>query len=103
MTSNRLAQRAVAHPLTLAGFTVYSLAWFAFERGNIGWDGFAAIAGIYLAVLIVRGQTPDIMASQAKLDAVVKATPGASNELVRAEERDEAEIDALREAPCPTA
>lgn len=91
MTLNRIAQRAVAHPATLIGFG-YCLAWFAVERGNIGWGGFATIVGIYLAILIVRGQSPE----QAKLDAIVKAFPEASDELIRAEERDEHEIEAMR-------
>lgn len=96
MTLNRIAQRVVSHPATLFGFTLYSMAWFATERGNIGWDGFATIFGIYLAVLIVRGQNPDTLAQQAKLDALVEADPRASDALIRAEERDEEEIEALR-------
>lgn len=57
-----------------------------------------SVAAWLFAILLLVAQRSGNAALHAKLDELIRVTE-ARNELIRAEERDEQEIEALREAP----
>lgn len=59
-------------------------------------DTAMTVIGYWLAVLVLTAQARDTAAVQAKLDELIRATAGARDTLIRAEDRDPAEIDARR-------
>ena len=86
--------RQQASPWFLAAFltVVTALALVSIDASNF----FISIVTATSVLLTAGGLRRMWAAAMAKLDALVDATPGACNELVRAEERDEAEIEGLR-------
>lgn len=90
----RIAEFA-SRPLAQLGFILLCLAWL--------WIGYAvdlltlalSMLAITFTQMVLAAQHRDTLALHAKLDGLIEVTD-ASNDLIRAETKTEAEIDALR-------
>ena len=102
----RLALVAARWSSSSLGFTSAALvvvAWLAIgpalhfsESWQLVINTGTTIVTLLMVFLIQRSQSKDALAIQLKLDEIVAALAGASNELVAVEELSEAELDVLR-------
>jgi low affinity Fe/Cu permease len=72
--------------------------WFALERASFGFHAVATIAVWLMTLLIQRAEHRDSQAMHAKLDELLHAQVGASNELTLMDEKEPEEIEQLRSA-----
>jgi low affinity Fe/Cu permease len=86
--------RVTARAWFLGGFNLVLVALLlvGLDVGNL----FISIVTAELVILAAVTARAGMQALHAKLDALIHATDGASDALMRAEERDEAEIAELR-------
>lgn len=84
-----------ARPLAQLGFIALCLAWLWIGYGVDLLTLALSMLAITLTQMVLAAQRRDTMALHAKLDGLIGVTD-ASNDLIRAEQKTEAEIDALR-------
>lgn len=90
--------RTFGNPWFHLVWIAYGAYWFFAEKANIGFDGWLALFTIAATFIIQSSQNTDTLALHVKLDALIHAASEASDDLMRAEEKTEAEIEQLR--PC---
>jgi len=95
--------RAAAHPAAFVSAVGAVGLWLALGPAS-GWsdtwhvvaDAVMTVIGFWLAFLVLVAQSRDTAAVQAKLDELIRATAGARDGMIRAEECDTDEIEARR-------
>ncbi len=85
-----------ATPLSFALVAVLTLVWYFVEPQSLDWHGMATVATLVMTLLIHRSTHRDAQAVQAKLDALIRALPEASDALAAIDEREPEEIERHR-------
>lgn len=86
-----------ASPWAFAVFLVYVVAWLIFGGHERGWHELATIATWLMTLCIQRAEHRDTQAIHAKLDALLRATPGAEDELSEIDREEPEVIEQHRE------
>jgi len=86
-----------AHPASFLFVFVFATIWYAVERHSLDWHGIATLVTLVIALLIQRAAYRDAQAIQAKLDALLKAIPNASNALAAIDEKEPEDIERHRD------
>jgi len=103
MQSNPLARALTAFgvwtatPWAFGAFLLYAVAWVVFERDTLDWHGYATLATWLMTLCIQRAEHRDTQALHGKLDALIRATPGAQDGLTRLDEEEPETIEKHRE------
>jgi low affinity Fe/Cu permease len=87
-----------ASPWAFGLFAIYVLAWLVFGGHERGWHELATIATWLMTLCIQRAEHRDTQAIHAKLDALIRATPEARNDLTSVDREEPEVIEAHREA-----
>ncbi len=85
-----------AHPSSFLFVIAFTAIWYLVERHSLDWHGIATLVTLIIALLIHRATHRDAQALQAKLDALIRAVPQASNELAAIDEKEPEEIEQHR-------
>lgn len=86
-----------AHPAAFGLLAAFAAAWMAFGWGNLDWADAAALATLFMTLLIQRAEHRDTLAIHAKLDELLRTSGDARNELVRLDEQEPESIERHRE------
>jgi low affinity Fe/Cu permease len=86
-----------AHPAAFVLVTCYGIAWFIFDRETLNWYGIAALATLFMTLVIQRAEHRDTQAIHAKLDELLKADKNARTEMREIDKRDAETIERYRE------
>jgi len=86
-----------AHPSFFLFVIAFTAIWYVVERHSLDWHGIATLVTLIIALLIHRSTHRDAQAVQAKLDALIRAVPSASNALATIDEREPEEIERHRD------
>jgi low affinity Fe/Cu permease len=89
-----LTSRPSAFLLVLA----FAAVWFVLDRATFDFHAVATIAVWLMTLLIQRAEHRDAQAMHAKLDELLHAQAGASNELTLMDEKEPEEIEQHRSA-----
>lgn len=81
-----------AHPLSFVLVLALTVIWYIVERHSLDWHGAATVVTLIIALLIHRATHRDTQAVQAKLDALIRALPEASNTVASIDKREPEEI-----------
>jgi low affinity Fe/Cu permease len=74
----------------------YPTVWFVFDRATFDFHAIATIAIWLMTLLIQRAEHRDAQAMHAKLDELLHAQAGASNQLTLMDEKEPEEIEQHR-------
>jgi low affinity Fe/Cu permease len=102
MHSNPLARALTAlgvwtaSPWAFGVFAVYAVAWLTIGIDHFEWHGGATLATWLMTLCIQRAEHRDTQAIHAKLDALIRATPAARNELTKVDQEEPEVIEARR-------
>jgi low affinity Fe/Cu permease len=102
MHSNPLARALTAlgvwtaSPWAFGVFAVYAVAWLTIGIDHFEWHGGATLATWLMTLCIQRAEHRDTQAIHAKLDALIRATPAARNELTKVDQEEPETIEARR-------
>lgn len=94
--------KPLGSPIVVLVLLIYSVGWFITERGNIGWDGFGAIAGLLLVIIIQSSQNRDSAALHAKIDELITAVKEADSSFAELEKKTDKEIEAKKHHSTPS-
>jgi low affinity Fe/Cu permease len=86
-----------ASPWAFLIFALYMVAWCVFGTHELNWHGMATAATWLMTLCIQRAEHRDTQALQAKIDALIRATPGAEDALTRIDEQEPEAIERRRE------
>jgi len=86
-----------ANPLSFAFVATFTVVWYLVERHSLDWHGIATLVTLIIALLIHRATHRDAQAVQAKLDALIRAVPSASDALASIDEKEPEEIERHRD------
>ena len=86
-----------ANPASFLFVAVFTLVWYLVERHSLDWHGIATLVTLVIALLIQRAAYRDGQAIQAKLDALIRASPEASNALASIDEKEPEDIERHRD------
>lgn len=81
-----------SRPAAFGIFFVYAVAWLAIGNG-FEWHSFATLATWGMTLVIQRAEHRDTQAIHAKLDELLHATTGASNEVAGIDDKDAEEVE----------
>ena len=87
----------VAHPGAFLAVMVFTVVWLVFDRQSLDWHGGAALATLFMTLLIQRAEHRDTQAIHAKLDELLRASGRARNELARLDDKEPETIEQDRE------
>jgi low affinity Fe/Cu permease len=87
-----------ASPWAFLLFAAYVGAWCAFGSHALGWHEVATIATWLMTLCIQRAEHRDTQALQAKIDALIRAVPGAEDALTHIDEEEPEAIERRRNA-----
>jgi len=87
-----------ASPWAFLLFAAYVAAWGAFGSHALGWHEVATIATWLMTLCIQRAEHRDTQALQAKIDALIRAVPGAEDALTHIDEEEPEVIERRRNA-----
>ena len=87
-----------AHPSAFLIVAAYALGWYVFEKETLDWHGIATLSTWTMTLFIQRAEHRDTQAIHAKLDALIRATPDARNDLTSVDQEEPEVIEAHREA-----
>lgn len=90
-----------AHPSALLFVVAFTVIWYVVERHSLDWHGIATVVTLIVALLVHRSTHRDAQAVQAKLDALIRAVPTASDALANIDEHEPEEIEEHRNGPAP--
>jgi low affinity Fe/Cu permease len=102
MHSNPLARALTAlgvwtaSPWAFGVFALYAVAWLTIGFDHFEWHGGATLATWLMTLCIQRAEHRDTQAIHAKLDALIRATPAARNELTKVDQEEPETIEARR-------
>jgi low affinity Fe/Cu permease len=85
-----------ANPLSFAFVAIFTLVWYVVERHTLDWHGIATVLTLIIALVIHRSTHRDAQALHAKLDALIRAVPSASDALADIDEKEPEEIELHR-------
>ena len=85
-----------AHPSSFLFVIAFTAIWYLVERHSLDWHGIATVVTLVIALLIHRATHRDAQALQAKLDALIRALPAASDALATIDEKEPEEIERHR-------
>ncbi len=85
-----------AHPSSFLFVIAFTAIWYLVERHSLDWHGIATVVTLIIALLIHRAAHRDAQAVQAKLDALIRAVPQASNQLAGIDDKEPEEIEEHR-------
>jgi low affinity Fe/Cu permease len=88
-----------AHPASFLFVIAFTAIWYLVERHSLDWHGIATVVTLIIALLIHRATHRDAQAIQAKLDALIRAVPSASNALAAIDAKEPEEIERHRSGP----
>jgi len=86
-----------ASPWAFAVFVLYTVLWLVFGLHEINWHSVATLATWLMTLCIQRAEHRDTQAIHAKLDALIRATPGAQDGLTTLDQEEPETIEAHRE------
>ena len=69
-----------------------TVIWYFVDRHSLNWHGGATVATLIIALLIHRSTHRDAQAVQAKLDALIRALPEASDTVAAIDQKEPEEI-----------
>jgi low affinity Fe/Cu permease len=87
----------IARPAAFVMVACYAVAWFIFEPDSINWHGVAALATLFMTLVIQRAEHRDTQAIHAKLDELLKADKNTRTEVREIDKKDPEAIERLRE------
>ena len=90
-----------AHPAAFLAVAGYAALWYAVERQTLDMHGVATLVTLVIALLIQRAEHRDTQAIHAKLDALIKAQPNASNALAGIDKQQPEDIERHRDGKPP--
>jgi low affinity Fe/Cu permease len=85
-----------ARPSAFVIVGLYALAWGIFAPEELNWHGVATLVVWLMTLVIQRAEHRDTQAIQAKLDELLRAQAGASNDLTHIDREEPEEIEAAR-------
>jgi low affinity Fe/Cu permease len=85
-----------ASPWAFGVFLLYAVAWLTIGLDHFEWHGGATLATWLMTLCIQRAEHRDTQAIHAKLDALIRATPAARNELTKLDQEEPEAIEARR-------
>jgi low affinity Fe/Cu permease len=85
-----------ANPLSFVFVLAMTATWYFVERHSLDWHGMATVVTLLIALLIHRATHRDAQAVQAKLDALIRAMPEASNTVAAIDDKEPEEIEQHR-------
>jgi low affinity Fe/Cu permease len=77
-------------------FAAYVAVWCSFEAHALDWHGVATLATWLMTLCIQRAEHRDTQALQAKIDALIRAVPGAEHALTHIDKEEPEEIERRR-------
>jgi low affinity Fe/Cu permease len=86
-----------ASPWAFGVFLLYVISWLIFGGHERGWHEAATIATWLMTLCIQRAEHRDTQALQAKIDALIRALPGAHDGLTKIDEEEPETIENHRE------
>ena len=86
-----------AHPAAFVLVACFGIAWFIFDRESLNWHGLAALATLFMTLVIQRAEHRDTQAIHAKLDELLKADKNARTEMREIDKKDAEAIERYRE------
>lgn len=86
-----------ARPAAFLVVGAYTGVWLILEPDTLDLHGFATLATWMMTLFIQRAEHRDTQAIHAKLDELLHAHSGASNELTKADEREPEELERYRD------
>jgi low affinity Fe/Cu permease len=87
-----------ASPWAFGVFALYTLLWLVFGLHELNWHSVATLATWLMTLCIQRAEHRDTQAIHAKLDALIRATPAARNEITGVDDEEPETIEARRAA-----
>jgi low affinity Fe/Cu permease len=90
-----------AHPAAFLIVAVYGVLWFIFQPNTFDWHGIATLAVWLMTLLIQRAEHRDTQAIHAKLDELLHAQAGASNEVMKVDQEEPEDIEKSRKIQNP--
>ena len=88
-----------AHPASFLFVIAFTAIWYLVESHSLDWHGIATIVTLIIALLVHRATHRDAQAVQAKLDALIRAVPSASDALAAIDDKEPEEIEQHRNGP----
>ena len=85
-----------AYPGAYVVLGAFALLWAVFSPDTLGWHGAAALATLFMTLLIKRAERRDTLALHAKLDGILHALGDARSELSSVDEKEPEEIERER-------
>jgi low affinity Fe/Cu permease len=85
-----------ASPWAFLLFAAYAAAWAAFGTQPLEWHEVATLATWLMTLCIQRAEHRDTQALQAKIDALIRAVPGAEDALTHIDEEEPEVIERRR-------
>ena len=85
-----------AHPAAFGIVAAYGVLWFIFQPHTFDWHGVATLAVWLMTLLIQRAEHRDTQAIHAKLDELLHAEAGASNEITKVDQEEPEDIENRR-------
>lgn len=86
-----------ASPWAFLVFSAYVVGWLALDAHTLEWHSVATLATWLMTLCIQRAEHRDTQALQAKVDALIKAVPGAENALIGIDKEEPEIIEQKRE------
>ena len=87
----------VAHPAAFLAVMIFTVLWIIFDRESLDWHGMAALATLFMTLLIQRAEHRDTQAIHAKLDELLRTHGEARNELTSIDQKEPEAIERHRE------
>lgn len=86
-----------AHPIAFLLVAAFAAFWYVLSRETFDLHGVATLATLVIGLLIQRSEHRDTQAIHAKLDALIKAQPNASNSIVAIDKEQPEDIERHRD------
>lgn len=96
MIAERISTFA-GRPAAQIGFLTFCVAWWALGGDMLTLTTVLSVIAITLSQMVLQAQTHDAAAIRAQMAELVKAAPGARDELADADKLTTAEIEEMRE------
>jgi low affinity Fe/Cu permease len=87
----------LSRPWIVGVVLLYTVLWLIFDRGALGWHGFATIATLLMTLFIQRSEHRDTQAIHAKLDELLRANGEARSQLTHLDDKEPEQVEAFRD------
>jgi low affinity Fe/Cu permease len=85
-----------AYPVAFVIVGAFVGAWLVFDHASFGWPGAAAVATLFMTLLIQRAEHRDTQAIHAKLDELLRVSGDARTELTTLDQQEPESIERHR-------